>query len=194
MYQRALLPACITHEDQMAKSNVLNELQEVTGVKAKDGEKVQVYLGRLKRGVDKLEDGDWKKLSDAAQAWANKATEAVDGDKELPSLPGLDEPAKAAKEPAPKKNQQATSARAPKKAAKGDKKARKGSGRPRMADDMKIKRLVKKLPEGNRNEYWDKIPDGTPVSKLRKNKSHLRVVRFWRRNKFVDVVGAKKAA
>lgn len=177
-------------------ANVLKKMLEVTGEKPQQaGETAQDFLARVKKKIDKLEQDDWKLLGTAAQNWSNDATHELDGGKPLTLVPGVLEKGAAAKEGASKKTEQAPKAAKVKAAKKGAKKAKvaksdKPAGRPRLADDATLKRLVKKLPDGNRNEYWDKIPDGTSLAKIRKNKSHMRVVRYWKRNKFVALKAA----
>jgi len=90
---------------------------------------------------------------------------------------------------------EAPEARKSKKATKvtkvKGKKAKAGSrGRPKLDDTAVLKRKVKTLPAGNRNDYWDKIPEGTSMAAIRKKRAHLRVVRYWRRNGFVELTAA----
>jgi colicin import membrane protein len=160
-------------------------------------------------------DEAWEALGDASQRWYNKATGPLDKKKELPLPAGMAEEAakkEAAEEeaedkPSKKKSKKAAKegkAEKPAKAAKeakgkkakkgkkdkGDKKSKKSKGRPRLDDDAVLVRKVKTLPEGNRNKYWDKVPAGTTFGKIRKNKTHFRVVRYWRRNGFVELKAA----
>lgn len=158
-------------------------------------------------------DEAWEALGDATQRWYNKATNPMDKKKELPLPAGMEEEAapkeakkEAAEEEAAPKGGKKKSKKAAKegkvekpakaakekkgKKAKGDKKDKKESktkGRPRIDDAAVLKRKVKKLPEGNRNKYWDKVPEGTTFKAIRKNKTHFRVVRYWKRNGFVEL-------
>lgn len=204
----------------MATKNgdLLKELLTQSGVERKDDEGDQAFYKRLQAGLRKKSDEDWGKMSDAAQDWSNRAQLALDDGKAIKAPAGA-EPAKANdndNEEKPPKKQKAAAAKTkadkkkskkekePKAAKEGKKakkakpekegkkkKAKSGVGRPRLDDSATLKRKVKKLPEdGHRNKYWDKIPDGTSLKAIRKNKTHMRVVRYWKRNKFVDLVAA----
>lgn len=182
----------------------LKSLLELTGVKEKDEEE-QVFLARLHAAVEGLPDTKWDEMPKPCQEWSNACTVLLDAKKDLPGRAKPKDAGKTDAGSAPKskkeKTKMATTAKKPKTAAKkgaakkstARKKVGEG-GRPRIAADSSVKRLVKEPPEGNRNEHWAKVPNGTTMDKIRKNKTLLRVVRYWRRNGFVELVGGKKAA
>lgn len=187
------------------KSDALKVILDATGqAKQGAGEDAQTFLARLHKAISGLPDKGWDALgrsSKAAQKWYNDSSVKRDNKEDFIMLDGVKEKGgtEDAGERKSTKSKKATkTAKAQKpaktaKAAKGKttkpaKKAKSnGAGRPRMADDAVLVRKVKKLPEGNRNKFWDKIPAGTSVAKIRKSKAHLRVVRYWRRNGFVEL-------
>jgi hypothetical protein len=178
---------------------IRSELMEVTGIKTKIGENKQAFLRRLVDATNdkkKVPDEAWEKLSAAAQNWVNDANKAIEDKTEIPDAgaAGAAEkaPAKKASKSASKTNGATKKAAAPKKAAGKKAKGKgNGAGRPRMSDEATVKRLVKEPPAGNRNEHWAKVPNGAKMGTIRKNKTLLRVTRYWRRKGFVELVAAK---
>lgn len=49
----------------------------------------QSYLKRLALGVQALADAEWNKLDTAAQDWFNKAADAIEAKKDIPSFPDM---------------------------------------------------------------------------------------------------------
>lgn len=65
-----------------AKLEVKKELEKCTGVTRASEETEQSYLGRIMRKIAALDEDEWDKLSDGAQAWYNQAVE--DANKKRP--------------------------------------------------------------------------------------------------------------
>lgn len=169
---------------------VFLETTGLTKVEPKASEEPQLFLKRLHAAVDGLPDDVWDAMSKPAQRWSNACTTALDAKTDLPGRPaGAEAEGSAKKEPKPKKKEKTMATKAKKngKAAKGKAKGKNGSGRPRIDESATVRWLVKDLPEGNRNEHQAKVPNGTAFAKIRKNKTLLRVVRYWRRNGYIEL-------
>lgn len=78
-------------------SKIEKELREATDLSTKRGEGRQDFLARLMTEVAKLSDGEWDKLSEAAQGWFNKAADAKNAkEPDVPDFPDVEK----AEEPA----------------------------------------------------------------------------------------------
>lgn len=188
---------------------IAKTLVEAASCSPVKGENRQGFLRRLVGKIDALPEDQWKALPEAAQKWVNKATEAIEGGKDIEEPEGLDgvlgtsagtaapaETGKGKKPAAAKKS--ASKAPAKKTAAKPAKKGaakaaggkKKAGGRPRIDDDAKL-HWKKKLPEkGMRNQYAAKAKEGTTVKELRKDRKVFKAMKFWRRKGYVELVGA----
>lgn len=67
--------------------SIETELQEITGVKPRNKEARQKYLGRVVKAVEELDEANWAKLSEAAQAWYKGALKADESGEDIPDFP-----------------------------------------------------------------------------------------------------------
>lgn len=63
--------------------SILKSLVKVTACKPEVDEERQVYLGRLTRAANELEQSVWDKLPEEVQEWANEAIKAVKAEVEI---------------------------------------------------------------------------------------------------------------
>ena len=130
-------------------SGIERELINVTGVKEFDISTMprDNFLKDVATATDKLPDDDWKKLSDPAQAWANKAADALRKGFDVPDfVNGKD--TSPTKVTATKKTKKAQPKAAVKKKATG-KKVKKAPAKPKpkvkaVAKPVGAQALIKK--------------------------------------------------
>ena len=103
----------------MTTSKIETEILKLTGVKVKDmkGSR-QKYLRKVFGAINKLADEEWEELSEAAQLWANTASEAKADSGDLPDFPDLENGDGDDKKP-----------KATARGGKKDKKGKKASGK-----------------------------------------------------------------
>lgn len=85
----------------MAKQmTVFEELCASAALKPPKDPNDQVFLAKLWKSIDGLDDEEWKELSQGAQKWANAAANAKKADKDFPKVPDAPKPESAADEEA----------------------------------------------------------------------------------------------
>lgn len=150
-------------------SKIQKELAEATGKKPESGQSIkdEAYVKELMRGVAKLSDGDWDKLSTDAQKWYNASADSVKAGKGVVAFPDAEaeeEAPRSRRRADPEDEKPATSA----KPAKGDKvavetvKGNKYEGKVVAPDDDGY--LV--LDDGGKDELslkWANIKSCEPV-------------------------------
>jgi hypothetical protein len=73
-----------------AEMTVYEELLAIAAMKAPKDPNEQVFLIKLFKAINDLPEDEWEGMSEAAQAWSNKAAKAKTADKAYPKVPGAE--------------------------------------------------------------------------------------------------------